>query len=142
MDELVKSIYRAAEPFQPCKLFNGSETFEEMIRKFLTPQGIEFCTKHDFLSKAHLQAIKERVTPDTGVMIDKGRISLCNPRKIVLVGDTDADIEFDTLEYACRVVLMKGAKARITARGYSVVAIDQQDGCSCGIKAYDNAVVR
>lgn len=140
--DIVERIYNSAKPFHPCGLFTGRESLEEMLEVFLSPQGLEFCVAHDFLVKADLQALKAMSLEDWGIWIDAGRKASQNARIVVLVGDCDFTLSYDTLEHPCRVVLLKGAKAQISASGYAVVSVSAQKGCSYSVNVKDHAVVR
>lgn len=140
--DLIKELYEAAQPLNACGLFTGQETFEDMIKVFLTPQGIEFCIKNDFPDKSYLRPIKERNVSEMGIWIDAGEKELRNERIVVLVGNCNFKLVYDTLEYPCKVVLMKGARAKIIARGFSVVKIEAQEGCEYKVKKGRFAVVK
>lgn len=140
--DLVKQLYEEALPLKPCSLFRGTETFREMMQVFLSPQGLEFCISHDFPRDEHLAAIREAGAADMGVHIDEGSGLALNPRTIVLVGDTDFDLFYDTVGYACRVALMKGARCKIHASGYAVVSVTAQPGCGVMKTVRDHAIVR
>jgi len=140
--DIVKQLYKDAQPFKPCRLFRGTETFREAMELFLSPQGLEFCIAHDFPRRGRLQAIREAGAEKMGIWIDAGHKRAENARKIVLVGDTEGELYYDTLEYACQVVLMKGARCVIHASGYAVVSVLAQDGCSVQKHVTDKAIVR
>ena len=77
-----------------------------------------------------------------GIWIDAGVKKLKNERIVVLIGDCDFKLVYDTLEYPCKVVLMKGARAKIVAGGFSVVRIEAQEGCIYKVKKGRFAVVK
>lgn len=139
--DIVKQLYKDARPYKPCKLFRGDETFRELMELFLSPQGLEFCIAHDFPRNDRLRAIKEAGASGMGVWIDAGKKRAENARIIVLVGKTDFNLHYDTLEHACRVVLMKGARCTLHASGYAVVSVLAQEGCECIKHVTDKAVV-
>lgn len=140
--DLVRQLFKDARPFKPCALFRGDETFDEMMQLFLSPQGLEFCVSHDFPRRERLQALKEAGISSLGIHIDEGRGKAVNALICVLVGDTDFELEYDTLDYACRVVLMKGARCVIKAGGYSVVSVLAQKGCEVVKVVSGHAIVR
>lgn len=140
--DIVKQLYKDSRPFKPCSLFKGTETFREMMNLFLTPQGIEFCIANDFPSRGRLRAIKEAGVSEMGIWIDEGVKRAENARIAVLIGNTEGDLYYDTLDYPCRVVLMKGAKCTVHASGYAVVSVTAQDGCEVVRDVKDKAVVR
>lgn len=142
MDALVTRIYQAATPFLPCDFFTGRESFGELMHKVATAKGGEFCIMHDFPSSDLCAEIKARGAAGMGVYIDAGKQALSNPRRIVIAGDSEFTLRYDTAGYACRVILLKGAKAHIKAGGYAVVAVQAQDGCEYDVETKDNAIVR
>lgn len=142
MDALVRRLYEEAIPFGPCEYFTGDESLMELMRKFLTAKGAEFCIKNDFPSDTLCDALKREDLAGIGIYIDAGKQSLRNPMRIALVGACEFNLFYDTAAYPCRVILMKGARAHIKAGGYSVVAIQAQDGCRYDIQTSDNAIVR
>ena len=49
MEQIIQQIYKQARLLGACELFTGKErTLEDIVHLFVTPQGIEFCTEHDF----------------------------------------------------------------------------------------------
>lgn len=142
MDELVIRIYEEAKPLLPCDFFTGRESFEDLMHKVLTAKGAEFCISHDFPGYDLCAEIKARGAADRGIYIDAGEMALTNPKRVAIVGNTEATLSYDTAGYPCRVILMKGAKAHIKASGYAVVAVQAQDGCQYDVETKDNAVVR
>lgn len=142
MDSLVLEIYSEAIPFSPCEFFTGKEELAELMAKFLTAKGAEFCIQNDFPSEILCSRLKARKVAENGVYIDAGVQRMKNPRVVALAGDTEGFLEYDTAGYPCRLILMKGAKAHIKASGYSVVAVQAQDGCKYDIETKDNAIVR
>lgn len=140
--QLVKDLYEAARPLKPCRLFTGQETLKELIQKFKTPQGIEFCLAKDFPQDRFIPELKKHGLEVFDVHIDAGRQTEYNPKCIVLVGNTDFTIFCDTLSHACKIVLMKGARARIKALGYAVVSIEAQEGCKYDVDKSEHAIVK
>ncbi|MCQ2299697.1 MAG: hypothetical protein MJZ81_06200 [Bacteroidales bacterium] len=140
--DISRTLYEEARRFSPCSLFRGNETGEELMDLFASPQGTEFCMKHDFPSMARFRAFGGDMAEKRGIYIDSGARRLKNARIAILVGDCDFDLEYDTMEHPCKVVLMKGARARVSASGYSVVKIERQEGCLVTCHAHDNAVIR
>ena len=83
----------------------------------------------------------KRFSPEKlGVYIDAGRITLKNPEKAFLVGNTVAVLQYDELK-AKRLVMMHGAKATVEASGWAVVRIDTDGTCNVDVKKADHAKV-
>jgi len=139
---IVEKLYEAAKPYHPCNLFKGTETLDELLQVLLTPQGWEFCIKYDFPGNEQLGLLKTYINEDMDIYIDAGHKSLRNHKLVILAGDCDFRLEYDTLEHPCRVVLLKGARARIRANGYAVVAVNAAEGCTYSKNIHDHAIIR
>lgn len=124
----IKYLYSEAKKFDACPLFSGNESKEKLIRLFMTPQGIEFCQKNNFPSLEDIRYFKGKTAERNGVYIDSGTIARHNTERIALVGGTFANLTYDDSSKRHVVVLMHGAKARITAKGYAVVFVYNTNG--------------
>lgn len=134
-----KDIYRKASKLGVCSLFKGSENTDELLRLFMTPQGIEFCGKHNFPDLKTLRTYRGVQASRVGVFIDTN-ISRENLPKVVLIGDTVAKLTYTDPNKRHEVILMHGAKAIIKASGYAVVFVTNNGG-SVEIDISDNAMV-
>lgn len=139
--ELVTKLYEAARRYRACGFFTGKETLSELMAKFLTAKGAEFCIKYDFPSSDLCSELKAAGVAANSVYIDAGERQLYCPERIALVGDTEFTLECSSPDYPSRIILMKGARAHIIASGYSVVAVQAQDGCVYDITKRDHAFV-
>lgn len=104
-------------------MLRGNESPRELMRLFFTPQGVEFCTKHNFPDMATAREFRGEVAEAFGVYIDAGQIELRNPRQVALIGNTHARLHYDDPHKGHQVIAMHGAKASIAAEGYAVVFI-------------------
>lgn len=116
-------LYTRAKERGCCERFTGKENMEQLVGLFLTPQGVEFCQKHNFPDIAALRAFRGAETIRQGVYIDAGHIVLSNMAKAALIGDTEAELRYDDPHKRHEVILMHGAKAHIKASGYAVVFV-------------------
>jgi hypothetical protein len=123
-----KKIYKKAQKLGVCPLFKGAEDADELICLFLTKQGVEFCTKYKFPDIDTLRTFKGAQTENKGIYIDCKKVVLKNVPKVVLIGDTIADLTYNDTECPYEVILMHGATAKITASGYSVVFVTNAGG--------------
>lgn len=139
--DIVRQIYLESRRYKPCGLFRGTESMEELAELFLSSQGIEFCLVNEFPSREIFRRLKEHDFSRMGIHIDEGKKALKNPRMAVLVGDCDFLLEYDTLDYPCKVVLMHGARAHIKASGFTVVRVEKQKGCGCNVETSNSAIV-
>jgi len=120
-------IYQEVNKQNPCDLIKGTENAEELIDLFFTPQGIEFCTTNNSPSLDAFRRFKGPQATRGGFYIDTP-VKAKNLPRVALIGkETVAELEFtETKRHT--VVLMHGAKARITASGYSVVFVTNAGG--------------
>ena len=102
-----------------CELVNNCQSLQDLIKLMTEPQGIEFCTKYKFPSARIWRAFKS--TLPSSVKLDAGNIKLDNPTVVILAGDTTAELEYNTCDDRCVVLICRGAKAMIKTTGYGVV---------------------
>jgi hypothetical protein len=122
-----QQIYIEANDAGQCGLLKGSENTDELMRLFFTPRGIEFCQEHNIPSLAAFRRFKGAQATRGGVYIDTP-VKAANLPCVALVGEeTVAELEY-TETKGFKVILMHGAKARITASGYAVVFITNISG--------------
>lgn len=135
-----RSLFNMAEKYRACSMFKGTEDIEQIVKLFLSPQGIEFCQDNNFPDIQTLRQFKRYDVERFGVYIDAGRISLNNVRRVMLIGDTEATITCDN-QRRYEVIMMHGAKAEITASGWAVVFITNKCGCEVTTTAKDRAKI-
>lgn len=141
METLIKQIYAQARLMGACNLFTGRErTLDDIVKLFLTPQGMEFCIKNHFPNTATFRQFKKQGVERFGIYIDAGVITLKNPRKAVLIGRTSATINCDSIERH-EVFLLHGAKAVVNASKWAVVATTVEQGCTIIRNTSDNSIV-
>jgi hypothetical protein len=122
-----EQIYKEAKMFKSCQLLKGTEDTGELIRLFFTPQGIEFCTRFKAPSLEAFRRFRGVQAERGGFYIDTPVKAKNLPRVALIGGETVAELEYtETAGYT--VILMHGAKAKITASGYSVVFITNAGG--------------
>lgn len=135
-----EQIYNQAQKKGACPLLKGTENTDELISLFFTPQGIEFCTKHNFPTMEILSRFKGAYAADRGIYVDTP-VRLKNPARIALFGKkTIASIKYDDNTKRHEVIVMYGAKVKIEASGYAVVFVTNCGGDVEAI-AKDNAVI-
>ena len=105
-----------------CKKINRVQDFPELIKLMFTPQGIEFCQAHNFPSVEVFRKNRESLER-LGVYVDAGNIALKGKEYVCIVGDTDATIEAAGTKFIHTIILMHGARAKITAKDYAVLNI-------------------
>ena len=105
-----------------CKKINRVQDFPELIKLMFTPQGIEFCQDHNFPSVEVFRKNRDSLER-LGVYVDAGNIALKGKEYVCIVGDTDATIEAAGTKFIHTIILMNGARAKITAKDYAVLNI-------------------
>lgn len=130
-----------AQKLADCTMFKGTENLEQLIRLMFTPQGIEFLTKYNFPDLATFRKFKKYHPERYGVYIDCGEISLSEARKVFLVGNSSATLNYRETA-GNRVYLMHGAQASIIASGYAVIKIEHDAKSSVSYIIKDKAIVR
>ena len=130
-----------AQKLADCTMFKGTENLEQLIRLMFTPQGIEFLTRYNFPDLATFRKFKKYHPERYGVYIDCGEISLSEARRVFLVGNSSATLNYRETA-GNRVYLMHGARASIVASGYAVVKIENDAKSSVSYITKDKAIVR
>lgn len=138
---LIQQVYKQAKELGVCSLFTGKErTLEEVVHLLSTPQGVEFCIDNHFPNIATFRLFKPYDMEKFGIYIDAGVITLNNPRCAILVGDTTATINCDTLDNH-ELILLHGAQAVLNASGWAVCKVTVAAGCNVTRKEIDNAII-
>lgn len=129
-----------AYKLEQCTMFRGDESLEELIDLMFNPQGIEFLTTYGFPSLATFRKFKEYNPERYGVYIDCGNISLTDPNRAFLIGNTTAKITYTSVA-GNRLNLMWGALAAVKARGYTLVRIEKDTRSEVFVDADSTAKV-
>lgn len=130
-----------AHKLAACDMFKGNESLDEIVRMFMSPQGIEFCLAAKFPTLPTLRLFKRFGVERFGVYIDAGNITLDNPRRAVLIGRTAANITYTENTPLHNLTLLRGASAVINASGWAVVGVASERGCKLIKNVTGNAVV-
>lgn len=110
-----------------CEKIGDVIDYESLIKLFFSPQGREFCYKHNYPTLEVFRSIRDEVKPHR-VFVDSGNIEAYNEPYIALVGDTHAKIKVRGVDALYHIVLMHGATAEIEASHYAVVHIQNISG--------------
>lgn len=132
--------YEYARKLRECHIFTGNETLEELIQIIFSPRGAEFLTTYNFPDISLFRKFKKYHPEQYGVYIDCGEIALSDEKNIYLIGNTIGEIKCAQTQ-GNRIILMCGAKANITASGYSVVKVETDDFSKADVKVKDHAKV-
>lgn len=123
MEDLIKGIYHDALTLGACNKITGHEDMDGIIKVLFSPQGREFCMKHQFPSKEVFRKFLKYHPERYGVYIDAGKIELVEPKDVYLIGNTRAVIRLENTE-SHRICVMHGARASVHAGGFSVVRVE------------------
>lgn len=122
MQHPIHDIVNSAHNIGACKKLDKISDYRSLVWAFFTPQGIEFCEKHNYPDIETFRTIKDFVK-SRGVYVDRGDVSLKGQRHICLVGNTHANVEAQGVKFVHTVILMHGATAAIHASNYAVIKI-------------------
>ena len=136
---IVDKVTMAVEDMGACDTFEG-RTLDNLIEQLFTPQGLEFVMRNAYPDLDTFRKFKKYDTEKRGVYIDCGDITLTNPERVFLIGDTRATINL-TQTRAYKVRLMFGAKATVNASGYSVVSVGKDRMSRVEVNTSDNALI-
>jgi len=122
-----EQVYKEVKRKGACLMLKGTENIDDLIKLFFTPQGIEFCTKYKSPNLETFRRFRGMQVARGGFYIDTPVKAKNLPRVALIGSETVAELEFtETAGYT--VVLMHGAKAKITASGYAVVFLHDAGG--------------
>lgn len=125
-----------------CGMVHGDETLEQMADIFKTPRGVEHCTKHNLPTIDVIREVKSELSEVSSQWyIDSEEVYIVNPEWAILAGNTNATIVCDTVEHACNIVMLHCSRAKVYAKGYSVVNIEQAEDCVVSVEKSKNAKV-
>lgn len=123
---MIAKILNGATALGACQKTEGITTAEQLAALYFSPQGREFCLKHNYPTLPMWREIKAHIPNLTGlgIYIDAGAIELQNKGNIALIGQTRADAKFDKNNSVFHVLVLCGAKAIINAGNYSVFEVE------------------
>ena len=159
MENLIKSTYKKwkaakqyaanrcrralpdlADQLDNCKMFTGNESLEELADLMFQPQGREFMLANQFPSLHTFRKYKIYNPEELGVYIDCGNITLTNPGRCFIIGNTRAEIFINSTD-SHNVVVMHGATANVYCSGYSVTKVEADRKSHVTTSAKDHAHV-
>ena len=119
---MIKKIIQAAVALGACSKSGEATDWRSLAWLLFSPQGREFCEKHQFPSVTMWSEIKRECdTEKYGVFVDAGYIHIHDRENTALIGQTYATLHFSKPESVHRVIVMHGAKATLKLRNYAVV---------------------
>ena len=121
----VNDILNDAIKLGACQESSKASDWKSLAWLFFSPQGVEFCKKHNFPSLKDFRQMDDGIT-STGVYVDRD-VKLTNTNT-ALIGECQSEVHFSGTEKPYKVILMHGAKAKIYAGMYAVVKIENISG--------------
>lgn len=125
--DVIEAIKDRGTELGECGLLARIEPeMSELANLLFCAQGVEFCVKHTFPSLPEIQVLKKtNAYPEKyGIYVDAGNVQNHGANNVALVGNTEGVLTFNDNTNVCKVVLMHGATAHITASRYVVVNIE------------------
>ncbi|WP_289059946.1 hypothetical protein [uncultured Bacteroides sp.] len=135
----VDEIMKSASLSGACSKSNGVSDWKSLVWLFFTPQGREFCEENNFPSLEMFREMSSEVAA-YGVYVDAGVVNVRN-KKVALIGGTEAELVFTDNTKVHKVILMHGAKARITASNYAVILLVNVGNCEVEINKDETVVI-
>lgn len=119
---MITKILNGATALGACRKTNGITSAEQLVALFFSPQGREFCLKHNYPTLAMWREIKASIPSleKLGFYIDAGAIELRNKENIAIIGQTRCVAKFDENNSIFHTIALHGAKATIKACNYAV----------------------
>lgn len=136
----VDSIIKEASLLGACSKSNGISNWKSLSWIFFTPQGVEFCEKHNFPDLSIFREMSSEIA-NHGVYVDAGGLKIENKANVALIGKTSAEMTCSGVEHVHKIILMHGAKAKINASNHAVLLIVNIGGCEVEIEKDETVVI-
>lgn len=111
---------------------------EEIAKIAFTPQGMEFCCRHDFPKESDIKDIPGEEQERQGFFCrktDGGRVRIETDRTdICILGDCDAEVVCSREDKLYHILVLDRARVKVIMQGYSVASI------YCGASAEAEAI--
>ncbi|TAE81918.1 MAG: hypothetical protein EAY81_09415 [Bacteroidetes bacterium] len=136
-----KELIAEAVKCEICKPFESklaeAKSVGELLAMYIA--GIDFCLEKNFPSNDFLIKNAGEELVNFGIHIDK-EIDLTNPQKAVLLGKTNANLNYNEFETG-EVFVKHNSKANINVGGNAYLVIDCFDNTETSVIAYGDAKV-
>ena len=119
-----KGDLRLAAALRGCRMFKGDENLKELADLMFDPRAVEFMCRWGFPSISDFEDLGLYHPERFGIYINKGEVSLCGERRVLLVGNTHGFLQYGGTSHGM-VCLLHGAEAVVNAGGYSVVRVEK-----------------
>lgn len=123
---MIKRILNEVADLGACRKTEGITTARQLAALYFSPQGREFCIKHNYPTLARWKEIKARIPnlEEMGFYIDAGEIKLHNKESVALVGQTRAVAKLDKNNSVFHILVLHEASASVEASNYSVFEVE------------------
>lgn len=121
----IEDIIAGSKKLGACNSADGIKDWKGLIEHFFSPQGREFCKKYNYPGVEAFRAASDEIR-QYKVYVDTDE-HITN-ENAALVGHSTSTLHFSGVGQVYKVMLMHGAKAKITAGNYAVVRIDNISG--------------
>lgn len=126
-------IVKEATRLGACSKSGSVTDWKSLVWLFFSPQGREFCEENNFPNIEMFREMKPYVK-DWGVYVDAGNIELKNAPTVGVIGDTHAALSYSDNTKVHKLILMHGAKARVTLSHYAVLLLVNIGNCEIEIE--------
>ena len=121
----VNEIMKRAIELGACEKSGKATDWKSLAWLFFSPQGREFCKKHNYPALETFRGMKGAVE-SLGVHIEESIEA--HEEDIALIGEGESTLYFYGTARPYKVILMHGAKAVIRAGMYAVVKVENISG--------------
>ena len=138
--DIIEAMVEGIKAHGACKSFEEGN-LEKLVEQLFTPQGVEFVMKTGYPGIFEFREIQKQTDlKKYGIYVDAGEVTLKEERKVFLIGNTFARLEYNDCA-SNKVFLKYGAKAEIKASGFSVVRLEHDSSSFIESYAKDKAVI-
>jgi hypothetical protein len=141
---MIQEILDGAKALGACNKTDGITTAEQLASLFFSPQGREFCAKHNYPTLQMWREIKQRIPnlEDMGIYVDAKDVEVGNREYVAFIGETTGCVSFTNNDCVYHLILQHGAQAEVRAQNYAVYEVLQYDKESHCTNTKDNTAIK
>lgn len=129
--KMIQELLDGATALGACRKTDGIDTLDKLVALYESPQGREFCAKHNYPSREQWTKISQYWSKDElhrrHIYINEPEpLALYNPGTAVSVG-TCLHATFSGADRTQRLIALHGTKATICANNYAVFAVESDN---------------
>lgn len=136
----VDDIMKSALLYGACSKSAEVSDWKSLSWLFFTPQGREFCEENSFPTLEMFRGMSSEIE-NYGVHVDAGSVRLSNDDKVALIGNTQGELVISDNTRVHKVILMHGAKAKVTASNYTVILLVNIGSCEVEVIKDETVVI-